>query len=330
MKSNKLIAIGVIILALLILLSASFYTVDERQQVVITQFGRPVGNPVITPGLKMKVPFIQEVNYFEKRLLEWDGKPNQIPTSDKKYIWVDTFARWRIKDPLLFLQSVTDEERAQGRIDGIINGATRDTIQNNILIELVRNSNRELLADEQMEEIISEEAGEQVKLGRRDLTNRIKEQASKNLESLGIELVDVQIKRINYVQEVRKKVYERMISERKRIAEKFRSEGEGKKSEIEGLKERELQKITSEAYRKAQELMGTADAEATRIYAEAYSKDPEFYSFLETLNSYKQTMGKESSLILGTDSDYFKFLKKLNPDGMEKMEILGKQVETGK
>lgn len=329
MKSNKLIVLAVIIIALLVALSASFYTVDEKAQVVITQFGRPIGSPIKTAGLKMKVPFIQTVNYFEKRLLEWDGKPNQIPTQDKKYIWVDTFARWRIKDALLYFQSVTDEERAQGRIDGIINGATRDVIQNNILIELVRTTNRQLIADEQMEEIISEEAIEQARVGRSELTNRIKEQAAKNLITLGIELVDVQIKRINYVQEVRKKVYERMISERKRIAEKFRSEGEGKKSEVEGLKERELQRITSEAYRKAQELMGTADAEATRIYAEAYSKDPEFYSFVETLNSYRETMGKESLLILGTDSDYYKFLKRLSPDGFEKGEILGSQLKPG-
>ncbi|MBI4594937.1 MAG: protease modulator HflC [Candidatus Tectomicrobia bacterium] len=327
MKSNKLIVLIIVILALVVLLKSSFYTIDQTQQVVVTQFGKPVGDPRRTPGLKMKIPFIQQVNYFDKRILEWDGKPNQIPTMDKKYIWVDIFARWRIQDPLLYLQRVTDEERAHGRIDGIVNGAARDVIQNNILIELVRNSNRPLQVDELEGEIRSEEAAEKVRLGRQELTRRIKEQASKNLETLGIELVDVQIKRINYVQEVRKKVYERMISERKRIAEKFRSEGEGKKAEIEGLKERELQKIRSEAYKTAQEVMGAADAEATKIYAESFSKDPEFYSFVETLNTYKETLGKESSLIMGTDSDYFKFLKKLSPDDVSKPGIARSQVK---
>ena len=327
MKSNKLIGLIIVIIALVVLLKASFYSIDQTEQVVVTQFGRPVGDPVSTPGLKMKIPFIQQVNYFDKRILEWDGKPNQIPTMDKKYLWVDIFARWRIKDPLLFLQRVTDEERAQGRIDGIVNGAARDVIQNNVLIELVRNSNRPLQVDELEGEIRSEEAAEKVKLGRQEMTGRIKEQASVNLGSLGIELIDVQIKRIGYVQEVRKKVYERMISERKRIAEKFRSEGEGKKSEIEGLKERELQKIRSEAYKTAQEVMGAADAEATKIYAEAYSKDPEFYSFVETLSTYKETLGKESSLIMGTESDYFKFLKKLSPDEVKKPAIARSQIK---
>ena len=293
----------------LILLSSSLYTVDMTEQVVITQFGEPVGGPITTPGLHLKIPFIQKVNTFEKRLLEWDGDPNQIPTKDKKYLWVNTYARWRIVDPLKFLQSVHDELGAHSRLDDIIDAATRDYITSHLLIEVVRNSNREMAVTGTEMELAEEVLMHQIEWGREEITRQILEQASQVVPQYGIELVDVRIKHINYVEEVRRKVYERMISERKRIAEKYRSEGQGKKAEIEGQMEKELQRITSEAYRTAQEVKGQADAEATKIYAVAYNKDPEFYSYVKTLETYEVTLGGESWLLLTTDSDYLKYIE---------------------
>jgi len=310
----KRFAIPIAILAILgfMVISGAIYTVDETQQVVITQFGQPIGEPIKTAGLRFKTPFIQKANYFEKRILEWDGSPNQIPTKDKRYIWVDTTARWRIADPLKFLQSVGNETGAHTRLDDIIDSATRDSITSHILIEAVRNTNRLLERIKEVEEVLgAEEALERIKVGRDELTRGILKRARELVPQYGIEIIDVRIKRINYVEAVRIKVYERMISERKRAAEKYRSEGQGKKAGIEGEMEKELNRITSEAYRKAQGIKGKADAEAIKIYAGAYSKDPEFYSFLKTLETYKETIDKGSTIILSTDSDYYEYLKDL-------------------
>lgn len=310
MNTKVIVSVIVGILAL-ILLSSAVFIVDETEQVIVLQFGRPVGEPIKEAGLHFKVPFIQDVKSFEKRVLEWDGDENQIPTSDKKYIWVDTFGRWRIVDPLKFYQSVRgDEAAAQSRLDDIIESETRNFISENLLIEVVRNSSRELMTT------LEEQGGVgvagaiiQIEKGRQQITELIHKKAAEAMPEFGIELLDVRIKRINYIEEVRRKVYERMISERKRIAEKFRSEGHGRKAEIDGERQKEFQRITSEAYRTAQEIQGKADAEATRIYANAFNHDPEFYSFIQTLESYKQTMKSNTTLILNTDSEYFNFLK---------------------
>lgn len=305
----RYVLIGLAVIVALIVLASALYTVNETEQVVITQFGEPIGEPIKESGLHIKAPFIQKANKFEKRILEWDGDPNQIPTKDKKYIWVDTYARWRIVDPLRFFQSVRNEQSAHGRLDDVIDAATRDFITSNLLIEVVRNSSREMAVPEVELELPEEVKGKEIKWGREKITRGILEQASQKVPQYGIGLVDMRIKRINYVKEVRRKVYDRMISERERIAEKYRSEGQGKKAEIEGMKEKELKHITSEAYRKAQQIKGRADAKATRIYARAYNKDPDFYSFLKTLETYKETFDDGSWLILTTDSDYLKYLK---------------------
>ena len=311
MRVEKWTALIVVIIVGLIILSGTLYTVNETQQVVITQFGDPIGEPITKAGLYAKTPFIQKVNYFDKRMLVWDGSPTQVPTKDKKYIWVDTTARWRIVDALKFLQSVGNERTALGRLDDIIDSATRDNITAHLLYEVVRNSNRGFATTELT--IESEELG-RVNFGRNLITRYILETASKIVPQYGMELIDVRIKRLNYVEEVRQKVYTRMISERKRVAAQYRSEGEGKKAEIEGAKEKELRKITSQAYRQAQEIKGKADAEATEIYARSYSKDPEFYSFLKTLESYSAgTLDENSWLILTSNSDFFKYLKSISP-----------------
>jgi len=307
------IAIAVLVILGVVVLRSMLYTVDETKQVIITQFGRPMGEPVKVSGLHFKTPFIQKANYFEKRILEWDGSPNQIPTRDKRYIWVDTTARWRIVDPLKFLQSVGNETGAHARLDDIIDSATREAISNHILIEAVRNTNRLVERVEDIEEVMgAEEALELIEVGREELTRGILKQAQEMVPQYGIELIDVRIKRINYVETVRVKVYERMISERKRAAEKYRSEGQGKRAEIDGERAKELDLIESEAYRKAEEIKGKADAEAIKIYAEAYSKDPEFYSFLETLETYKETIDERSTIILSTDADYFRYLTEMS------------------
>jgi len=301
----------VVVILGLIVLASGMYTVRMTEQVIVTRFGKPIGDPIKEPGLHWKRPFVEKVSTFEKRILEWDGDPNQIPTEDKKYIWVDTYARWRIVDPLKFFQSVRNEMGAHARLDDIIDAATRDAITDHLLIEIVRNSNREMsMAETELE--LAEEVKAPIQYGREKINRQILERASQMVPQYGIELIDVRIKHINYVQEVRKKVYERMISERTRIAEKYRSEGQGKKAEIEGQMEKELQKITSEAYRTAQEIEGQADAEATIIYAESYNKDPEFYSFINTLETYRETLDEDSWLILTTDNDYLKYLKSIS------------------
>ena len=313
MKQSKItlyIVVALILLAI-ILLSSAFYSIDETQQVVITQFGKPVGDPIKEAGFHFKVPFIQDVNYFEKRLLEWDGNPTEISAKDKKFILVDTYARWRIEDPLKLFRSVVNENGAQTRLDNIIDAATRNLVTSNILIEVVRNSNREMSVAEAELELSSEVMVDSIRVGREKLSQNIFDAAKEKVKEYGIVLADVRIKRINYIQEVRERVFERMIAERLRIAEKYRSEGAGKKAEIEGEMEKELQKITSEAYRTAEEIRGNADARAVKIYAQAYERDPEFYSFIRTLESYTNTMDERTWLILSTDSDYLKYLKEL-------------------
>ena len=317
MKDGKLGTILGILASLVILVMGAFgsgalFIVDETKQAVITQFGKPVGKPVSSSGLHFKSPFIQQAHYFEKRILNWDGDPNQIPTRDKKYIWVDTTARWKIIDALKFLQSVGNEIGAQSRLDDIINSATRDAVTNHLLVDAVRNSNRILESKDLGEDaIFADEALERIEVGRQQLTRAILEKAKVLAPQYGIEIVDVRIKRVNYVEDVRNKVYDRMIAERKRAAEKYRSEGQGKSAEISGQVGKELKLITSEAYRQAQGLIGKADAEAISIYAQAYNQDPDFYSFLKTLETYQKTIDEKSTIILTTDSDYYKYLKGL-------------------
>ena len=311
-KVLSIITVAVVIIAFLVI-SGAVYTIDETQQVVITQFGEPIGKPLTDAGLHFKMPLIQHANYFEKRILEWDGNPNQIPTKDKRYIWVDTTARWKIVDALKFLQSVTSENGAHARLDDIIDSATRDYITSSNLVEAVRDSNRivegrSVEKDAESSDQIAAEI-EKIEVGRDAITRGILQEAAKIVPQYGIEIIDVRIKRINYVAEVQRKVYERMISERKRAAEQYRSEGQGKKAEIEGQMTKELNQITSEAYKVAEEIEGKGDAEATRIYADAYNKDPEFYAFLNTLNTYKNTIDKDTTVILTTDSEYLTYLE---------------------
>ena len=317
-RNISLIVMGII--ALLVVLN-SFYILGEAEQAIITQFGRPVGGAIKDAGLHFKVPLIQILHRFDKRILNWDSAADQIPTADKKYIWLDTTARWRIVDPLRFYTSVGNVEGAQTRLDDIIDSSARDIVSRHVLVEVVRNSNRileppdSLAADEAYGED-SEEDGlvhvqEQVSIGREELTRLILARASELVPQYGIELLDVQIKRLNYIEDVRKKVYERMTSERQRIATKYRSEGEGKRAEIVGQMERELNRIQSEAYRRSQEIRGEADAEATRIYAEAYRQDPDFYSFLKTLEVYRETVGGNSRAILTTDTDLYRYIRRI-------------------
>jgi membrane protease subunit HflC len=311
MKTKGIILIGIVI-AFLIIGYFSAYIVDETEQVVVTQIGKVVGTPKTEPGLYFLIPFIQTPNPLPKNLLEWDGDPGQIPTMEKTYIWVDTFARWKIVDPIKFLEAVKSLPSARGRLDDIIDPAVRNFITSYRLIESVRKSNREMdivemgMDDKSLEK---QKTTYSISTGRDKITKGIMEQAMPKLAEFGIELVDVKIKRINYVEEVRKSVYGRMIAERKQIAEKFRSEGQGEARKILGEKERDLKLITSEAYRKAQEIKGKADAESTKLYAKAYGVDPEFYSFIRTLEIYNEALDKESSLVLSTDSEFFKYLK---------------------
>jgi len=309
-----IVSVLFIVLILIGFISGTLYVIDESQQAVIIQFGRPVRGPIKTAGLHFKMPFLQEVHYFEKRIMDWDGYPNQIPTKDKKYIWVDTTARWRIYEPLRFLRTVDNELGAQIRLDDIINAATRDAVTNHLLIETIRNSNRIIDEKQEGEEdaIISMETPlERIDVGRRELTRLILEKAKSLAHQYGIDIIDVRVKRINYVEDVRNTVYDRMIAERKRAAEKYRSEGQGRFAEIQGLVTKELKQISSEAFREAQTIMGHADAEASNIYAQAYSEDPDFYSFLKTIETYEDTIDGHSTIILTTDSDYYKLLKSL-------------------
>ena len=272
MNKAKLVAIAVIIFFVFIAVVSSAFIVNETEQVIITQFGKPVGKPILTPGIYFKMPIIQQANFFDKRFLEWDGSPNQVPTKDKRFIWVDTYARWRIKDPLLFFQRVRDERGAQSRLDDILDGETRNAIAKHLLVEIVRSTNREYQLSEELEAGARAKFLLQIKYGREKITRSIIEAAAGRTLELGIELLDLRLKRINYVKEVQQKIFERMITERKRKADKFRSEGQGEASKILGNKERELKKIRSGAYKTAQEIIGKADAEATTIYARAYNQ----------------------------------------------------------
>ncbi|MEM6731828.1 MAG: protease modulator HflC [Myxococcota bacterium] len=299
------LVIAIIAAAVVVGLGAgSLYVVDEREQVIITQFGKPVGEPIVEPGLKFKLPFVQKVLRFEKRWLEWDGDESEMPTREKTYVFVDTYARWRIVDPLKFFTSVGTEIGAQSRLDDIIDSETRNVVAAHDLIEVVRSSNREFAAA--LEEEVFEEARVQPKIeeGRDSLARQVLERASKAMPDFGIELVDVQFQRVNYTDSVERKIFDRMISERKRIADKYRSEGQGQRAEILGRKERELKTIESEAYRKVEEIKGGADAKATAIYANAYNRDPQLYKLLKSLETYETALSRDSVMVLSTDNEF--------------------------
>ena len=294
----------------IIVLRASTYVLPEWEQVIITQFGEPIGDAVTEPGLKFKMPFIQEVNRFEKRWLEWDGEESEMPTKEKTYIYVDTYARWRIIDPLKFFESVRDEASAQSRLDDIIDSETRNVIAAHNLIEVVRSSNREFQQARDIEVAkvagVTEAEIPKIEAGRDKLTRLILEKAAKAMPEFGIELVDIQFQRVNYTRSVKTKVFERMIQDRKSIANAYRSEGEGESARIRGDKERELKTIESGAFKDAEKIRGEADAKATDIYAEAYNRDPGFYKLVRSLESYGKTIDEESWVVLSSDSDYFK------------------------
>ena len=297
----------VIFAAVLFVIRAGTFIVDETQQAIITQFGEPRGEPITEPGLHFKLPFVQKTNYFDKRFLEWDGDADEMPTKDKRFITVDTYARWRITDPLLFFQRLRDERGARSRLDGILDGETRNAIARHDLVEVVRSSNRE---EAEVPEESEEETSvlEKITKGRNDITRSILEAASPKVKDFGIELIDLQFKRINYVEEVEKDVFARMIAERKRVAARYRSEGEGEAARIGGEQERELQRIQSEAYRSAQEIRGEADGKATQIYAAAYNRDTAFYAFTKSMETYEKGVDPQTTLVLTTKSDLLKYL----------------------
>ncbi len=312
-KLNYFLTTIIILVIGFVLGSASLFKIDEAEQAIIVQFGAPVGDPITTPGLHFKLPFVQEVRRFDKRLISWDGDPNQIPTRGEQFISVDTTARWRIADPLVFLQRMQNERGATLRLNDILDSVVRDKISSSELVEIVRSKDwkvsqedleRVKVAAEEEEEILMKE----VTSGRGELVESILETAARIVPNFGIELVDIRIKRIDYVKEVQERVFDRMIAERQRIAEQFRSEGEGRAAEIDGETEFLLAKITSEAQREAEVIRGNADADATGIYNEAFGEDPEFYAFFRTLESYSQSLGDHTTLVLGSDSEYFRYL----------------------
>lgn len=303
-----------------VLLSASVFFVDQGEQALVLQFGRPIGGAITEPGIHFKTPFVQEVRRYDKRLLAWDGEPNQIPTRGREFISIDTTARWRIVDPLRFLMSVRDESGAQARLDDIIDSSVRDSISSTELTEIVRSKDWSVTeedlknADVVQPKDDSVALTEETKIGRNTLTRKILEEASRDLpEQYGIELIDVRIKRLDYIPSVREQVFQRMISERQRTAAEFQSEGQGEASRIQGDTSRQLADISSEARRRAEVIRGEADAEATRIYNEAYAADPEFYTLLRTLESYGRTLGKQTELIISSDSEYFRVLRNGKP-----------------
>ena len=318
LKTVSGVVLAIVLFAGGITLLSATYLVDEAEQVVILQFGKPVGKPISEPGLHFKVPFIQDVLRYDKRLIAWDGEPNQIPTRGREFISIDTTARWRIVDPLQFLKSVRDEQGAQSRLDDIIDSTVRDKISSTELTEIVRSKDWEV-TKEDLERVRgmqpdADESSltEKIRVGRNTLTRAILEQASKGMPArYGIELVDVRIKRLNYITTVREQVFQRMVSERQRVAEQFRSEGQGEASRIRGETSRQLATIRSEAKRKAEGIRGEADAEATRVYNDAYTSDTEFYALLRTLESYEKTLGKQTVLLLSSQSDYFKVLRNM-------------------
>ena len=309
MKNQQaiLLAVGLVVV---ILVYGSAYTVDETEQVIITQFGRPVGEAITEPGVHFKLPVIQIAIGFDKRFLEWDGDANQIPTRDKRFIWADTYARWRITDPLRFFERLRDELGAQSRLDDILDGETRNAIARHDLVDVVRSTNRQpdaiLLESEEETAVL-----EQIEKGREAITREVLAQAQARTADLGIELIDFQFKRINYVEEVQRDVFARMIAERNRVAERYRSEGEGEAARIRGESDRELKRIQSEAYRTAEEQRGKADAEATGVYADAYNRDASFYAFMKSLETLEETADPNSTLILSTDADLLEYFKQV-------------------
>ena len=309
---TKSILILVSVIIILIGLNSSVFTVQEKDQVIITQFGKPVGEAITEPGMHFKLPLIQDANYFEKRVMEWNGAPNQVPTKDKKFIFVDTYARWQITDPLQFFKRLTNERGAQSRIDDILDGDTRDFIANNNIEETVRTSNR--VPESSDTEIVGDSLAK-IYVGRDKIQQMILESANKQTADLGIEILDFRFKRINYVQEVQDQVYERMKSERFRIADKFRSEGQGEASRINGEKERELKNIQSIAFRDAEMIKGKADASAASIYADAYNtsnQSRKLYSFLKSMETFEKTFDAKTSVFLSTDSELYKYLKRMD------------------
>jgi membrane protease subunit HflC len=311
MKTQFIILIVIAALGFMGFVSSAF-VVDETQQVVVTQFNKVVGDPITEPGLNFRIPFIQRPNYFLKNIQEWDGEPGQIPTLDKTYIWLDTFARWRIVDPIAFFETVTERNRALSRLDDIINPAVRNAVTSHHLIETVRNSNRKMTTFEQAEITAQDDVEPfeyKINTGREKLSREILKASQPKLEKFGIELIDVKIKRVNYVQKVQDSVYDRMVAERNQMAEKIRSEGRGEAFRIEGDKEKELKLIQSDAYRTAQEIKGKADAEATTVYAEAYNMDPEYYSFTKALEVYRTSFNDKSKVVMSTNSEFLRYLK---------------------
>lgn len=289
----------------------SIFVLTETQQAIVTQFGKPVGEPRTTPGVHFKVPFIHRVQYFDKRFLEWDGDPNQVPTKDKKFIFVDTYARWQITDPLQFFIRLRDERSAQSRLDDILDGETRNAVAGNDLLDIVRSTNREPEITEEFMEVI--EQLETIAVGRDKIEAVILAKANERTADLGIRILDVRFKRVKYVEEVRRRVYDRMISERNRIADQFRSEGQGEARKIEGNKERDLAEIKSTAVKEADIIRGKADAEATSIYAGAYNRSPqarELYAFLKSMETLEQSLDGQTSIVLTTDSELFQYLKR--------------------
>jgi membrane protease subunit HflC len=317
---NRQIAMLAVLGIVIYVLMSSIYTVSEVEQMIITQFGKPVGEPVMSAGLKVKVPFIQEVNPIDKRVLEWDGNPSDMPTKDKLYISVDLFARWRITDPLQYFLRLRDERSAQSRLDDILGSETRNAVAKHELIEIIRTTkDRVPLRDTLLTEA-ERDMGSLVPIqkGRKLVEQEIFTAAAEKVQVFGIELLDIRFKRINYNESVRPKIYDRMISERRQIAERFLSEGNGEAARIRGNRVRDLNKIQSEAYRAVEEIRGVADAKATGIYARAYNQSPEavaFYEFTRTMQSYKSIIEENTTLVLSTDSDLFKFLKGMSPDG---------------
>jgi modulator of FtsH protease HflC len=309
-------------LAIAYIPTSTFYTVSEVEQVIITQFGKPIGPPVMTAGLKVKAPFIQDVNPIDNRILEWDGNPSDMPTKDKLYISVDLFARWRITDPLQYFLRLRDERSAQSRLDDILGSETRNAVAKHELIEIIRTTKDRLpLRDALLTQAEREqEIGALVPIqkGRKLVEQEIFAAAAEKIQVFGIELLDIRFKRINYNESVRPKIYDRMVSERRQIAERFLSEGHGEAARIRGNRVRDLNKIQSEAYRQVEEIRGIADAKATEIYAKAYNQSPDavsFYEFTRTMQSYKSIIADNTTLVLSTSSDLFKFLKGMTPDG---------------
>ena len=307
--------LGVLIAIVVVTSSGVAYVVPEPEQVIITQFGRPVGDPVTAPGLHFKLPFIQKLHRFDKRFLEWDAQPTELTTKDKRFIFVDTYARWRITDPLLFFQRLQNESRAQSRLDDILEGETRNAIAKHNLVEVVRSStDRVAQVDESQPDIQAELLP--IEVGREDIRLEILRNAQSRTGDLGIEILDVQIKRINYVEDVRERVYDRMIAERQRIAARYRSEGEGEAARILGDLERDLKKIQSEAFREAEQIRGRADAEATTIYAGAYNQSADsrrFYGFLKTMETLASTTDRSTSILLSTDGEFYRYLNESGP-----------------